>query len=98
MNLTKISLEEKVGQLLMIGFHGKAVDDHLRSMLVDRHVGGVILFFRNMENAHQLVQLTAKIRSHARLPLLLSADQEGGSVLRVRQGATLLPSAMGMGR
>lgn len=93
-----LTLEEKVGQLLMIGFHGKAVDDHLRGMLVDRHVGGVIVFFRNIEDGPSLARLTSEIQAKAKYPLLLSADQEGGSVLRVRRGASLLPSAMGAGR
>jgi beta-N-acetylhexosaminidase len=93
-----LSLEEKVGQLLMIGFMGTRPSSELVHLLRDRHVGGVILFFRNIEEAERLTELTQSIQELARRPLLLSADQEGGSVLRVRKGATLLPSAMGIGR
>jgi len=95
---THLSLEEKVGQLLMIGFTGTDARGPVKNLLADRHVGGVILFFRNIRDGNHVTDLTAALQSHARHPLLLAADQEGGSVLRVREGASLLTSAMGTGR
>lgn len=93
-----MSLEEKVGQLLVVGFFGHEPDAHIRHLLQDRHVGGVILFARNIRDAAHVAELTRQLQALARRPLLVAADQEGGSVLRVRHGASLLPSAMGMGR
>ena len=95
---THLSLEEKVGQLLMIGFTGTDARGPVAKLLSERHVGGVILFFRNVRDGNHVTDLTAALQSHASHPLLLAADQEGGSVLRVREGASLLPSAMGTGR
>jgi beta-N-acetylhexosaminidase len=93
-----LTLEEKVGQLFMIGFTGTEPGPDLKRLLVERHVGGVILFFRNIRDGAHLADLTAAIRELAPRPLLVAADQEGGSVLRVRSGATLLPSPMGLAR
>lgn len=95
---THLSLEEKVGQLLMVGFTGTDTRGPVAKLLSDRHVGGVILFLRNIRDGNHVSDLTAALQSHARQPLLLAADQEGGSVLRVRDGASLLTSAMGTGR
>lgn len=95
---THLSLEEKVGQLLMVGFTGTDARGPIAKLLSERHVGGVILFFRNIRDGNHVTDLTAALQGHARHPLLLAADQEGGSVLRVRNGASLLPSAMGTGR
>lgn len=95
---THLSLEEKVGQLIMVGFNGTDARGPVARLLSDRHVGGVILFFRNIRDGNHVTDLTAALQSHARRPLLLAADQEGGSVLRVRDGASQLPSAMGVGR
>ena len=43
-----MSLEEKIGQMLLIGIDGTEIDEGALSMLRDYHVGGVILFDRNM--------------------------------------------------
>jgi beta-N-acetylhexosaminidase len=93
-----LTLEEKVGQLLMFGFEGSEPSGAARHLVTERHAGGVILFYRNIREARHVTELTSALQSLARLPLLISADQEGGSVLRVRQGASLLPSAMGSAR
>lgn len=93
-----MSLEEKVGQLLMIGFTGTDARGEVARLLAGRHAGGVILFLRNIRDGAHLADLTAALQALAKRPLFLSADQEGGSVLRIREGASLLPSAMGLGR
>ena len=44
-----MTTDQKVGQLMIIGFDGTAVDAELRAMITDYHVGGVILFARNVQ-------------------------------------------------
>ncbi|MBI4871457.1 MAG: beta-N-acetylhexosaminidase [Candidatus Riflebacteria bacterium] len=92
------SLEEKVGQLFHFGYVGAEPTEEIRGLLAERHVGGVILFGRNFRDAEHLTALTAQLQSMALGPLFFSADQEGGSVLRVRRGGTLFPSNRAAGR
>ena len=68
------------------------------------HLGGVIYFgwARNVRNPNQIARLSnglqqAAMRSGARIPLLISTDQEHGSVSRVGQPATQFPGSMALG-
>lgn len=91
-------IEEKVGRVFMVGFEGTEPDPAVTRLLTEHGLGGVIVFARNIRDAGQLARLASRLRELAgHRPILIAADQEGGSVLRVRHGATLLPSAMGLG-
>lgn len=68
------------------------------------HLGGVIYFgwARNVRHPNQIAGLSnglqrAAMRSGAKIPLLISADQEQGSVSRVGQPATQFPGSMALG-
>ena len=88
------SLDERLGQMLMVGFRGtRLANDHfiLRD-LREHHLGGVILFDydlesrthgRNIASPQQLRELTGHLRREARKPLLIAIDQEGGRVNRL---------------
>ena len=92
-----MSLEEKIGQMLLIGIDGTEIDEGALSMLRDYHVGGVILFDRNMNNKYQVTGLNANLqrlnKEYNKLPLYLCVDQEGGMVARMKQGLTVAPAA-----
>lgn len=91
-----IDLEAKIGQMLMVGFRGLAVDRNhfiLRD-IAERHLGGVVLFdydvltqqpVRNVQSPAQLKALVASLRSAAPYPLLVAIDQEGGLVSRLKE-------------
>ncbi len=95
-----MSLEQRIGQTLMIGFDGTTLTSELRDAITQLHVGGVIIFERNVESPRQLAQLCADLQQLARergLPgLFISIDQEGGGVARLREskGFTEFPGAM----
>lgn len=79
----EMSVEEKVGQLFMVGFEGTELSPELRSWIVARHVGGVILFRKNITGEQQLKDLTRSVQELARgsgqgVPLLIATDQELG--------------------
>ncbi len=95
-----LTLEQKIGQLMIIGFDGTTVDAELRRMITDYHIGGVILFARNVESPRQVAALTNKLQ-HLALEsghpgLFIAIDQEGGRVARLTEdkGFTEFPSAM----
>lgn len=100
--LNDLTLEQKVGQLLMCGFHGQHADEQITRLIRDYHVGGVIYFRRNVESVDQLTRLSAELQDMAAeagaLPLMISVDQEGGMVARIDQeGMTQVPGNMALG-
>lgn len=97
----KMSDAEKVGQLLMIGIQGTEIDADSRFMLSEYHIGGVILFDRNMKNREQVRVLNAALQknaSDAGMPLFIAIDEEGGVVARMRDAFPPPPAAEEIGR
>jgi len=91
----EVSLDFKIGQMLMVGFRGQTVDEThpIVQDIRERHLGSVVLFdydtisaqyARNIASPEQLKTLTATLQSFAATPLLISTDQEGGLVNRLR--------------
>lgn len=89
-------LDARAARLLTVGFAGKVVDADV-ARLIDRGVGGVILFARNVGMPAELAELTAALKRRAGRPLLVSVDQEGGRVARLREGFTRLPPFRNVG-
>lgn len=80
------SLEQKISQMIMVGFPGKTLNDTtLINDLQIRGVGGVILFGGNIESPTQLNQLTTQLHNLSSNKLFIAIDQEGGRVARLRE-------------
>ncbi|MBI4086993.1 hypothetical protein HY416_03375 [Candidatus Kaiserbacteria bacterium] len=75
-------LEEKIGQMLIVGFGGTVPDAHITKMIARYHIGGINLLKRNVTDAAQVRALTSGLQSLASVPLFIAADQEGGAVVR----------------
>lgn len=97
-----MTTDQKIGQLMMIGFDGIVVDANLRRMITDYHIGGVILFARNVQSPEQVARLTNELQTIAlesgHPGLFIAVDQEGGRVARLTKntGFTEFPSAMAL--
>lgn len=94
-NPTDVPLDVKIGQMLKIGFRGMEIADtnHIVRDIQKYHLGGVVLFDydvpaksseRNIESPEQLKQLVEDLKNLANLPLIVSIDQEGGRVARLK--------------
>jgi beta-N-acetylhexosaminidase len=92
-----LSLEEKIGQMMVVGFHGTKTPPHIKEWLNEGKIGGIILFARNIETPEQVRELTKSLHSEAKYPILIAIDQEGGTVARLREGYTESPGAMALG-
>ncbi|MBC6938367.1 MAG: glycoside hydrolase family 3 protein, partial [Chloroflexi bacterium] len=94
-----LSLEEKIGRMLVVGFDGLEPPDYLLDWLAAGRVGGVILFARNVASPAQVGELTLACREAAPRPILIAIDQEGGMVARLRtaEGFMESPGAMALG-
>lgn len=88
-------LEDKIGQMLMVGFNGFEVSDtsHVIRDIREYNVGGIILFDynmttrtpnRNIESPEQVRSLTSSLTELATTPLFIAIDQEGGRVARLK--------------
>lgn len=94
----EMTLKEKLGQLILPGFHSTYYDDQIKTLIEDYHVGNVILFTRNFTDANQMRELTKKIheeiyKSTGHIPFI-AIDQEGGLVTRMMKDVTFAPGPM----
>ncbi|KAJ5493168.1 hypothetical protein N7539_001914 [Penicillium diatomitis] len=75
-------------ELFVVGFHGFTLSQEIKTLIHDFHIGGVILFSRNIKDAGQLQALTLSLQNEARSaghvrPLFIGIDQENGLVTRI---------------
>ncbi|GGH77639.1 beta-N-acetylhexosaminidase [Pullulanibacillus pueri] len=101
--INKMSLDEKLGQMLMVGVEGTTMGANERMFIRDKHVGGVILYGKNVQSTAQTVQLINQLKSMNQnagnpLPLFISVDQEGGDVERMPNTITSLPANAKVGQ
>ncbi|MFC1821848.1 beta-N-acetylhexosaminidase [Thermodesulfobacteriota bacterium] len=94
-------LERKIGQLFMSGMPGTRLDEGTASLIRDYHLGGIILFSRNIEDPIQLAELCRDLHGAAAasqdIPFLLAVDQEGGRVARLQEPFRIFPGNAAIG-
>lgn len=98
--IDNMTVEEKIGQLMIFGLNGTEVDDHVEKMILENHVGGFILFGHNISNEDQTFKLLNKLKeinTVNKVPLFLSIDEEGGKVSRLPNNFLKLPEAKKIG-
>lgn len=101
-----MTVEEKVGQMLMMDFRKNPDDsgmtvlsEDVAKKIADYHLGGVILFAENLDTAEQTKKLVADMQKAADMPLLIGIDEEGGMVSRLDKSQiphTSIPNAKDM--
>lgn len=97
--LQSMTLEEKIGQIIMIGVYGTEMNDDVKFLLNQYKFGGVIFFDRNMDNREQVRNFSAELQSYAnqKLPLFIALDEEGGVVARMKHDLTPPPAQSEIG-
>lgn len=103
---SSLCLEDKIGQMLLMGFRGTEISaDHgIARILQDIPLGGIVLFDydvpsgtfpRNIVNPRQTRKLVSSLQSFSRIPLLIAVDAEGGRINRLKPeyGFLAIPSA-----
>ena len=100
--LRGMSIEQMLGQSLMVGFSGYRATPEALDLITSGHVGGVILFSRNFASPEQARELTATLQQAAHkaghpLPLLIATDQENGIIRRTGPGTTFFPGNAALG-
>ncbi len=95
MNISNFSAEHLAGQRIMAGFEGTGLSGGLKFLIDTVKVGGVILFAGNVKTPEQIKNLCESIQDYAgsigQPPLIISIDQEGGQVARLKEPFTVFP-------
>lgn len=101
--LAKLSLREKIGQMLMFDFRKwqnsdeekqsdyTVMSDEVKGLIQRNKLGNVILFAENFESVEQITRLNCAFQSSVEngIPMLIGVDQEGGRVVRMSHGCSL---------
>jgi beta-N-acetylhexosaminidase len=92
--IKSMTIEEKIGQLVMIGIEGEKADENIKEMIESRHAGGIILFSGNIKSADQTLELLNNLKdlNRGNIPLFLGLDEEGGRVTRLSKEFVKIPS------
>lgn len=97
--LSSMTLREKIAQMIISNSDGYALDESsaeyqkIKDLIVNEKIGGLI-FFKG--NSVQEADLINKFQSLSETPLLISADFERGTKMRLEDGS-LFPSNMALG-
>ena len=94
-SFAEVTLKQKIGQMILVGFRGDTVNSQaqIKKDIEESFIGSVILFdydvalksrSRNIKNVNQVRELNAKLQSLSKIPLLITVDQEGGLVQRLK--------------
>lgn len=103
--IDQMSVEEKVGQILMVHFKGEVANAEAEALIQKLYIGSIIYYnwangLHSPEQVRLLshgLQALAK-KTHMGIPLFIAVDQEGGRVARLQEGFTLFPSNDCLGR
>lgn len=99
--LSRMTLEEKIGQMIMIGVEGKTMDQTAERLIKERHVGGVIFYQSNLNSIAEAVKLINDLKAANRTnetPLFLAVDQEGGKINRMPADFEKIPDSRTVGK
>ena len=97
--LNSMTNEQKVGQLFMVGLEGTELLPKEKELIESKHVGGIIIYDRNMKNKIHVREFMKKVqdtslenKQFGNLPLFVAIDEEGGKVSRMADKLTPPPA------
>ena len=92
-----MTLEELVGQKLVLGIDGARAAPETVDLFRKTRAGGLILFKRNLPSADSVRRLISDLESALGRRLLILLDHEGGRVIHAGDGVTVFPDAQAAG-
>lgn len=99
MKIEELSLEEKIGQLFIVGLEEKT-NEQIEKLIKNNKIGGVVLYKENYTNYQEMLRFVNNIKelnSKNSIPIFISIDQEGGRVNRMPSEILNLKSATKLG-
>lgn len=99
--MLNLTLEQKIGQLLLIAVPGDSMSSESKEILKKYQPGGILFFKYNIAGKDKFAQYIADLQNEivldGSIPLITTIDQEGGRVKRITDGVTQFPGAMAWG-
>lgn len=95
MKIKELNIEQKVGQLFMVGIEAKN-KEKITELITNNKIGGVVLYRNNYNNYEEMINLINMIKTTNNcnsIPMFISIDQEGGRVNRMPHEISNLKSA-----
>ena len=96
MEIKELSIEEKVGQMIIIGMDTNYITERIKKMITTYKIGGIILYRKNFHTYQEMISLIKDLKQlnkSNKMPLLIAIDQEGGRVNRMPKELLNLPAA-----
>lgn len=84
-----MTLEEKVGQIIMCPVNGQTINEEMKDLIKEAKIGGVILYnwANELDSKDDIRELTSQLQleslKETGAPLFIGIDQEGGRVERI---------------
>jgi len=91
------SLEDLVGERLMIGLKGASLGDDDIRVFRETRAAGLILYRRNFEGPTQLLDMLTRLENALGRRLLVATDHEGGRIVMLGRGVTIFPDNLAVG-
>ena len=95
-NIKDLSIEEKIGQMIIVGLDTTEPYARLEELIIKHKVGGILLYKKNYKTYEEMVKLInhiKKLNSNNKVPILICIDQEGGRVNRMPKEFLNIPPA-----
>lgn len=96
MDFKNLTIEEKIGQMIMIGMDTNYITDRIKKLITKYKVGGILLYRKNFNTYADMLKLIndlKELNKNNKIPLFIAIDQEGGRVNRMPPEFKNLPSA-----
>jgi beta-N-acetylhexosaminidase len=96
MIFSELSIEEKIGQMFMIGFKGEKPSPAVAKFAKEQNIGFFDIFARNIVSVEQAAELMNELHSIPKIPPMIFTDQEGGVVCQFAELTSTFSSHMGL--
>ena len=96
MEINELSIQEKIGQMIIIGIDTNYITDRIKTMITKYKIGGILLYRKNFDTYDKMLELIQQLKNlnkYNKIPLFIAIDQEGGRVNRLPKEIQNLPPA-----
>lgn len=96
MKVQDLSLQERIGQMMIVGMDSNYMTDRIKKLILKYKIGGIILYRKNFNTYESMLKLIKDLQdlnSINKVPLFIAIDQEGGRVNRMPKEILNLPPA-----